>query len=144
MGVAKTIEASQRTGQLRALLLSICLNNSVMRAKEGLSGKPHYFGTSADEVAILEKLYSSVGYFIVSRSVTAEGEEMEVHTEPNDDVGRTWELLYVYKYTSERGMMTVQWFTVCCNSDMFFLTPFGVRVVGDGEEQGHRRSVLPQ
>lgn len=107
LGVAKTIEASQRTGQLRALLLSICLNNSVMRAKEGLSGKPHYFGTSADEVAILEKLYSSVGYFIVSRSVTAEGEEMEVHTEPNDDVGRTWELLYVYKYTSERGMMTV-------------------------------------
>jgi magnesium-transporting ATPase (P-type) len=107
LGVAKTIEPSQRTGQLRALLLSICLNNSVMRAKEGLSNKPHYFGTSADEVAILEKLYSSVGYFIVSRSVTPDGEEMEVHTEPNDDVGHVWELLYVYKYTSERGMMTV-------------------------------------
>lgn len=106
LGAAKTIDAWQRTDELRALLLGICLNNSVMRAKEG-SGTPHYFGTSADEVAILEKVYSSVGYFIVSRTITPEGEELELHTEPNDEVNRTWQLLYVHKYTSERGMMTV-------------------------------------
>lgn len=107
LGTAKTIDPAQRTDELRALLLGICLNNSVMRAKEGLSGTPHYFGTSADEVAILDKVYSSAGYFIVSRTVTPEGEELDLHTEPNDQVNRTWQLLYVYKYTSERGMMTV-------------------------------------
>jgi len=79
-----------------------------MRSKEGFTDTLHYFGTSADEVAILEKVYSSMGYFIVSRTITTEGEELELHTEPDDDTNHIWQILYVYKYTSERGMMTVK------------------------------------
>jgi len=107
LGVTKRIGPSQRTEELRAFLLGICLNNSVMRSKEGFTDTLHYFGTSADEVAILEKVYSSMGYFIVSRTITTEGEELELHTEPDDDTNHIWQILYVYKYTSERGMMTV-------------------------------------
>ncbi len=42
---------NERSVQLKELLLAICINNSVMRAKEGrFNESPNYFGTSADEV----------------------------------------------------------------------------------------------
>ncbi|KAL6079730.1 Ptype transporting ATPase-like protein [Balamuthia mandrillaris] len=110
-GSPKRLKHSKITENLNHLLLSICLNNTVMRGEDG-GESPSYFGTSADEVALMQSVFESAGYFIISRTQTTEGEELLLHTPeqcPQSYMqGNTlWRTLYVYKYTSKRGMMTV-------------------------------------
>jgi magnesium-transporting ATPase (P-type) len=69
------------------------------------SSNVNYFGTSADEVALLESLYTSTKYFIDTRVCTASGDQLLLHTREESD--ERWEVIQLFKYTSAKGKMTV-------------------------------------
>ena len=104
---------------LHRLLLTICLNNSVSRISEkkrtiSSKGKiasiesPKYFGTSADEVALLESVYKLNQYYLIARDSKSSSSYIQkilLHTNVKED--GEWELIHLFKYSSAKGKMTV-------------------------------------
>lgn len=91
------------------LLLCICLNNTVFTESSSDSYRPIYFGTSADEVALLESLFQSIGYYIQKRTIsltTITGEEIFLNG-TKDEKDSKWQIIYLYKYSSSKGYMSV-------------------------------------
>lgn len=89
---------------LHDLYLSVCLNNSVVRLADSRPGVV-YFGTSSDEVVLMESIYHSANYLLMERENTNKGQiiHLRTHYEDDDD----WELIQLFKYSSAKGKMSV-------------------------------------
>ena len=89
---------------LHRLMLGICLNNTVVRLA---NNKPDivYFGTSTDEVVLMESIYSMSNYLLKARNSLENKQQLELWTRVDND--NLWELIHLFKYTSAKGKMTV-------------------------------------
>eukprot|EP00012_Vannella_robusta_P003138 CAMPEP_0206186894 /NCGR_PEP_ID=MMETSP0166-20121206/2674_1 /ASSEMBLY_ACC=CAM_ASM_000260 /TAXON_ID=95228 /ORGANISM="Vannella robusta, Strain DIVA3 518/3/11/1/6" /LENGTH=753 /DNA_ID=CAMNT_0053602365 /DNA_START=418 /DNA_END=2677 /DNA_ORIENTATION=+ len=89
---------------LHELYLAVCLNNSVVRLADSKPGIV-YFGTSADEVVLMESIYHSANYLLAERENTNTGQLIHLRTHYEQD--NQWEMIQLFKYSSAKGKMSV-------------------------------------